>query len=93
VKLNSTIFNDEVVVISPVAFLPLKAADSTIMGQSCRIAVWLSKMQAEKSLTLHWRSLLGGSSDNFTGIVAYKGGQYYDYGCMPLHSSWIVQDA
>jgi len=28
-----------------------------------------------------------------TSIFAYKGGQYYDYGCMALHSPWILHDA
>jgi len=67
------------------------AADFTIMGQCRCIALWLSKMQAEKSLTLH--SLLGGSSNVVAGIFAYKVGQYSDYGSMPLHSPWIIQDA
>jgi len=73
--------------------LPIKAADSSIIGQCRSIAVWLSKMQAQKPLPLCRRSFSEGSSDIVTSIFAYKGGQYYDYGCMPLHSLWIIQDA
>ena len=50
-------------------------------------------MQAQKSMTLHWRSFLGGSSDTIIRIFAYKGSRYYNYRCMPLHSPWIILDA
>jgi hypothetical protein len=69
------------------------AADCTIMGQRRCIAVWLSKMQAQKLSILHWCSFLVGSSDIITGIFAFKIGQYYDYGSMLLHSPWIIHDA
>jgi len=71
----------------------MKAADSMIMGHRHCIAVWLFKMQAQKSLKLCWRSFLGGSSDIVTRIFSYKGGQYDDYGRLPLHSTWTVEDA
>jgi hypothetical protein len=38
VQLNTRIYKDKVVAISSQTVLPLKAADSTIMGQRCCIA-------------------------------------------------------
>jgi len=64
-----------------------------IIGERLCIAVRISRMQTQKSLTFRWRSFLGGSSDIVTSIFAYEGGQHYDHGGMPLHSSCIVQDA
>jgi len=93
VKFNTRTYKDEVVAISSLAFLLIKAANSTIMGQCRCVAVWLSNMQAQTLLTLCWCSLLGGSTDIMTIIFAYKGGQYYDHGSMPLHSPWNIQDA
>jgi len=50
-------------------------------------------MQDQKSLTLGWRSFLGGGSDITTSILAHKGGRYIDYGLMPMHSALSVHDA
>jgi hypothetical protein len=50
-------------------------------------------MQDQKSLTLHWRSFLGGGSDMVVGIFAHKGGQYCHYGLMLSRSLVIIQDA
>jgi len=75
------------------AFLPIKAANIVIMDIRHCTALELSEMQDQKSLTLRWCLFLGGSSDVVTSIFAYKGGQYCDYGCMLLHSPWIIQDA
>jgi len=36
-------------------------------------------MQEQKSLTLHWRSFLGDSSDVEASIFGVKGGHYFDY--------------
>jgi hypothetical protein len=93
VEWNTGAFKDEMVAMSWVPCLPIKVADSTTMGQRHCIAVWLSKIQAQKSLTLRWCLLLGGSSDIATTIFAQKGGQHYDYGYLPLLSHWIVYDA
>jgi len=91
--MNSRTDKDLAVAISSLALLRIQAADSMIMGQHRCIAVWLSKMQAQKSLTPRWRLFLGGSSLISTTIFAYKGGQYCNYGSMPLHSHWIIQNA
>jgi hypothetical protein len=48
-------------------------------------------MQCQKSLTLCWRSFLEGSSHSVCTIFAHKGGKYYNYGLMPLHSPVIIQ--
>jgi len=50
-------------------------------------------MQDQKSFMLHWRSVLGGSSDIMSSIFAHQGLQYYEYGWMLLHSPVIIQDA
>ena len=56
--------------ISSLACLPIKAADSTIVGQRRCIAVWLSKIQAQTLLTLWWHSFLEGSNNIVTSIFA-----------------------
>jgi len=38
-------------------------------------------------------TLILGGSGIVTNNMANKGGQYFDYGLPPLHSSWIMQDA
>jgi len=83
----------EVVAISSLAFLPIQAANIMIMGVCQFTALELSKMQDKKSLTLHWRSFLGGGSDIIAGLYALKGGQYCDYGWILSCSPVIVQDA
>jgi len=50
----------------------MKVADSSIMGQHRFIAIWLSKIQDPKSLTLCWRSFLRGSRDIVTSILHIK---------------------
>jgi len=68
VKLNTRTYKDEAVAISSLALLPIKAANSTIVCQHHCIPVWVSKMQAKKSLRLRWHSFLGGSSDILTSV-------------------------
>jgi hypothetical protein len=63
------------------------------MGVGYRRALELSKMEDQKSLTLHWRSLLGGGSNIVAGNCAHTGGQYTDYGVMLSHRRVIIQDA
>jgi len=50
-------------------------------------------MQDQKSLTLRWRSFLGGGSDMVIGSFAHKGGQYCHYGLRLARSLDIIQDA
>jgi len=64
-----------------------------IMGWRHSVAPRFCKMQDQKSLTLHWCTFLGGSSDIFSCIFAHKGHQYYDCGEMPMHSPVIIHDA
>jgi len=68
--------------ISALSFLPIKAANIVNMGVPCCRPLEFSKMQDQKSLTLHWGSFLGGGSNIFAGHCANKGGQYTDYGVM-----------
>jgi len=82
----------EGVVISSLAFLPTKPANTMFMG-SCRCtAIRFSKMQDQKLLMLSWRSFVEGGSDIVTSIFTHKGRQYFDYGLMPLHSTFIIQE-
>jgi len=53
----------------------------------------ITLLAKQKLLTLRWRSFLRGSSNFVPSIFACKGGHYCDYGSMPLHSPWIIQDA
>jgi len=68
-------------------------AYTIIMGYHHCTAIWLSKMQDQNLLTLHWWTFVGDSSNIVTSIFAHKRSQYCDYGVMPLHSPVIMQDA
>jgi len=63
------------------------------MGQHRSISLWLSNMQDQKSLTLHWHSLLGGGGNIVTSMFAHRGGQYIDYGLKPKRSTLSIHDA
>jgi len=47
----------------------------------------------QKLLPLRWHLFVGGGSRIVTGIFAHKGGLYVEYGCMSMHSPWILQVA
>jgi len=53
---------------------------------------WLSKMQDETSLTLHWYSVLGGERDKPTTVFAHNGGHRIGYTIKSLYSAWIIHD-
>jgi len=69
----------EVLVISSLQFLRMKAAKTSIIAWYRRTAVWLSMKQVQKMLTLRWRSFLRDSSDVNASIFGLKGGKYFDY--------------
>jgi len=75
------------------AFLPIKAGNIVIMGVCHHTALESLKMQDQKSLTLCWRSFLGGGSNIVTGCCANKGGQCCDYGLLLPHSPVIIKEA
>jgi len=50
-------------------------------------------MQDQPSLTLCWRSFLGGASDLITAIFAHEGGQNFDYSLISSHSCLIIHEA
>ena len=62
------------------------------MGQRHCIAFWLSVIQDQKSLTLRWHSVFGGTKVIVVSISANQGGRQFDYGIKPLHSHLIIQD-
>jgi hypothetical protein len=64
-----------------------------VMESRGQVTVELPYIQYEKSLLLCWRSFLGGGSDIITGIFAYKGSKWCDYGSRSLQSTWIIQHA
>jgi len=49
-------------------------------------------MDDQKSLTLHWRLCLKGSSDIITNMFADNDGQYFDHGIVRLCSYLNIQD-
>ena len=67
------------VVISSISFLPIKAANTSVIAYSCCSAHWLSWMREQTLLMLRWHQLWGDSSDVIATIFGYKGSQYYDY--------------
>jgi len=44
-------------------------------------------------LPLRWHLLSGGGSGMVTGISAHKCGLYIEFGCMSMHSAWILKVA
>jgi len=83
----------ELFVISWLAFLPTKAANTFIMEWHRCIAIWLSRMEDPKTLMLCWRNSSAGSSGTRTSILAHTGGQCWDSVWLPVHSPVSIQDA
>jgi len=50
-------------------------------------------MQDQKSLTLRWRSFLGGGSGLVAAIVTHKGNQPFHYSLKSSQSCFGIQDA
>ena len=69
----------EVVAISSLPFVHIMAANTSVIAWCSRKAVWLSKMQEQQLLTLHWHSFLSDSSDVDASIFGLQGSQYFDY--------------
>lgn len=84
---------EEVVAIPSVICFGRKVAGSSIMGQYCCIAIWLSMIQHQNSLMLCWWLVSGDNSSIATTILAYKGNRHFEYGLTPLHRVWILQNA
>jgi hypothetical protein len=81
------------VAVSTHMILPIKAANTSILG-TCRSASFgLYMMQHTKLLTLRWCSFSDWDWDHAAISFAYHGCQYVDYGYMPYQSPWITQDA
>jgi len=65
----------------------------------CQKSLTLCWHSVDTLLMLCWRSvdalltLIFRCSDNDFDHIAYKGGQYFDYGYRPYHSPWIIKDA
>jgi len=62
--------------------LPIKAANTSIMGQWRSTSLGLYKMQHPKSLTLCWRSFSNWGCDHVALSFAHNGCHYDDYGYM-----------
>jgi len=50
-------------------------------------------MQAQKSLTLHWRLFSAWGRENVAVVFAIEGSQYMIYGCLQLIATSVTQDA
>jgi hypothetical protein len=70
------------VAVSIHTIMPIKAANTSIMGKWCGTALELCKMQHTKSLTLCWRSFSDWACNHVTMSFAHNGGQYIDSGYM-----------
>ena len=81
------------IAVSPHTILPIKAANTSIMGKCHITALGLYKMQHPNSLTLCSRSFSELGCDHFAVSFAHKGCRYVDYNSMRKHSPWIIQDA
>jgi len=79
--------------MSSIALLPIEAANTMMIGWCGCIALWLSKMQNQKLLMLHWRWFFGDGSDKVGSILAHIGGRYYHYGLTRLYCPVIIQNA
>jgi len=63
--------------------LPIKAANTSIMGKCRSTAHGLCKMQHTKSFTLCWRSFSDWGCDHVVISIAHNGCQYVHSGDMP----------
>jgi len=61
------------------ALLPIKAAKHTLVYKNDQVTFYLPEFQDQKSLTPHWRSFLGDSSDVAASIFTYWCSQYNQY--------------
>ena len=68
------------VAIWSLTILPIKAANTSIIDNSCTTAPGWHKIQHPKSLTLCWRSFSDWGCDHVAFSFAHKGGHYVDYG-------------
>jgi len=63
--------------------LPIKAANTSIMGKCRSTALGLYMMQHPKSFTLCWRSFSDWGCDHVAISCGHNGCHYVDYGQMP----------
>jgi len=70
----------------------MQVANTSIIDKHYCIAIWLSKRQDQKLLTLYSHSLLSRSSDRVTSIFAHDSSQYCEYALKPFHGSVMVQN-
>jgi len=68
-----------VVAISLLPFVPIKAANTSIIAQSRRTAVGLSKMEEQTLLMLCWRAFSRDGSDVDASIFGLRGSEYFGY--------------
>jgi len=73
-------------------FVPIKVADSTIIGWCCRTAAQCSKTQGQMLLKICRRSFGGHSRNVVTLVFALKGSRQLNYKLMALYRRLILQD-
>jgi len=56
------------------------------------IALWLTMMEGQQSLTLHWQTFSRWGRERFTCSFAYKGSQYFVYDYLQPVAPHITQN-
>jgi len=69
-----------------------KIVKTMYMHNNGHIALWLTIMQGQQSLTLQWHSFSRWDSECFAFSVYFEGGQYSIYGYLQRIAPQITQD-
>ena len=72
------------------AFKGTKAGKTMYIDHNGHMAQWLTMMEGQQSLTLHWRSFSRWGSENSAIRFGYKGGQWFIYDCLQHIGSVIT---
>jgi len=74
------------------AFWNIKTVKTLYIEINGHIVLWLTTMQGQQSLTLHWRSISRLGREHFIFSFSYKCGQYFVYDCLHTVALQITQD-
>jgi len=62
------------------------------IDHNSHIVLWLTMMEGQQVLMLHWRPFSSRGREHFTFSVSYQGGQYIVYDCLQAVAAQITHD-
>jgi len=74
------------------AFWNTKTVKTMYIDNNGHITLWLTMIQRQQSLTLHWHSFSRWGREHVTVSFSYKGSQYFVYDCLQRVASRITHD-